>query len=274
MPFRKRTTRPTRPTQSFLAQEAFEIIDKDAGILPGLLARAIEERNASDGAFSLLVDISSMSRPMLADIVYQLSTIERADEVLVTFAYLPSTFVKLAAEYAPVAVTEPVTPEYAGWTSMPERPITAVVGLGYEYDLALGTIEYLEPTAAWIFMPTGEDRRYDDAVKQANRDLRGMLSDDRAMTYQVDNPARVHAVLESLVYGLLQTSRPILIPFGPKIFSLCCLLIARTYAPAVTVWRVSGESYARPGDREASGKVVCLKARFACRVEAHDCEMI
>jgi hypothetical protein len=250
--------------RAFLEQSAFEILPNDARLLPQILARSLKQRGGdAERDFSILVDISSMSRPMLADIVYLLSVMEEAESLLVTFIYLPAQFVKENSQHAPVAVTEPVTPDYAGWTSTPERPITAVVGLGYEHDLALGTIEYLEPTSAWVFLPTGEDRRYDDAVNNANRDLKDMLREERTMTYHVGAPARVYAILENLVFGLLQTSRPVLVPFGPKIFSLCCLLIARTYAPQVTVWRVSGEIYARPGDRKASGKIVALKTRFA-----------
>jgi hypothetical protein len=250
--------------RDFLNKAQFEIISKDSGLLPQLLATSIASYPINaERDFSILVDISSMSRPMLADIVYQLSMVERAASVDVTFVYLPAEFVKENAEHAPVAVTEPVTPDYAGWTSTPERPITAVIGLGYEHDLALGTIEYLEPTSVWAFVPTGEDRRYDDSVKQANRDLNEMLRDERVMNYHVDAPARVHAILENLVFGLLQSSRPVLIPFGPKIFCLCCLLVARSYAPQITVWRVSGETFAKPGDRKASGKIVTLQTRFA-----------
>lgn len=250
--------------RDFLNSTHFEILPKDSGTLPQLLATAIENHPAgAERDFSILVDISSMSRPMLADIVFELSKVERALSVTVTFVYLPAEFVKENAEHAPVAVTEPVTSDYAGWTATPERPITALVGLGYEHDLALGTIEYLEPTNVWVFVPRGEDRRYDDAVNQANRNLKEMLRDERVMNYQVDAPARVHAILENLVFGLLQSSRPVLVPFGPKIFCLCCLLIARTYEPEITVWRVSGETFAKPGDRKASGKIVTLQTRFA-----------
>lgn len=247
-----------------LKSAQFEILPKDSKPLPQLLATAMENQPAdAERDFSILVDISSMSRPMLADVVFELSMVEHAASLTVTFVYLPAEFVKENAEHAPVAVTEPVTPDYAGWTSTPERPITAVVGLGYEHDLALGTIEYLEPTNVWVFVPKGEDRRYDDAVNQANRNLKEMLRDERVMNYHVDAPERVHAILENLVFGLLQSSRPVLVPFGPKIFSLCCLLIARTYAPQITVWRVSGETFAKPGDRKASGKIVTLQTRFA-----------
>ncbi|MBY8828535.1 hypothetical protein [Hephaestia mangrovi] len=252
--------------RDFLNEAKFEILPKDTGEFSKVLATSIENHPTDEKRdFSILVDISSMSRPMLADIVYQLSMVERVAGMRVTFVYLPAEFVRENAEHAPVAVTEPVTPDYAGWTSTPERPITAVVGLGYEHDLALGTIEYLEPTSVWVFVPTGEDRRYDDAVNQANRDLKEMLRDERVMNYYVDAPARVHAILENLVFGLLQSSRTVLVPFGPKIFSLCCLLVARTYAPEITVWRVSGETFAKPGDRIASGKVVTLQTRFARR---------
>lgn len=251
--------------RDFLTDAGYEIkLNTSASIGHLLDAVLAEPASAVGGSFSLLIDISSMSRPMLANLVYVLSK-ERSRSIAATFTYLPATFVKGSAEHPPVAVSEPVTAAYAGWTSAPERPISAIIGLGYEHDLALGALEYLEPTAAWTFIPTGEDRRYDDAVKEANRSLSSMFSADRSMFYSVDIPTRLHATLEALVYGLIQTSRPILIPFGPKIFSLCCLLVARNYAPDVTVWRVSGETLSRPGDREASGKVITLKALFASR---------
>lgn len=248
---------------AFASSGGYEIIDNQPSAIADLLQESIEACGSErEVPFSVLIDISSMSRPMLADIVRLMSELDAPLGVIATFVYLPAAYVKGNAEHAPVAVSQPVTPEFAGWTSTPELPITAVIGLGYEPDLALGAIEFLEPTAAWAFIPTGEDRRYDDAVKEANRNLEVMLSDDRSMLYPVDDPARVHAALEALVYGLVQRSRPILIPFGPKIFSLCCLLVARSYAPSVTVWRVSGETLARPGDREASGKIVTMKVRF------------
>lgn len=252
-----------RSNSSYLTKAGYTITPNGDGGLHNLILEVLRKSTDQSNSLSMLIDISSMSRPMLADIVFLLSTMIDAEELLVTFAYLPAQFVKENAEHAPVAVTEPVTPNYAGWTTTPERPISAVVGLGYEHDLALGTIEYLEPNAAWIFIPTGEDRRFDDAVKQANRDLRQVLSDDRAMTYNVDVPTRAYAIVESLVYGLLRTSRPVLIPFGPKIFCLICLLVARVYSPEITVWRVSGEALARPGDRKASGKLITLRVRFA-----------
>ncbi len=256
--------------RDFLIDARFEIIQKGENVIPNLFAAAISNRHGRAlQDFSILVDISSMSRPMLAEIVYELSTVESVDSIAVTFVYLPAKFVKENAENAPVAVTEPVTPDYAGWTLTPERPITAVVGLGYEHDLALGTLEYLEPTGVWVFVPTGEDRQYDNAVRKANRDLKEILRDERVMSYHVDAPARVYAILENLVFGLLQTSRLVLVPFGPKIFSLCCLLVARTYAPQITVWRVSGEAFAKPGDREASGKIIALQTRFACSQTSH-----
>lgn len=249
--------------RDFLETEGFRFVDNSAYAIGEWLGAELARCASNcDRSLSLLVDISSMSRPMLAELIFQLSNLNIERSVNVTFTYLPAVFVRGSAEHPPVAVSEPVTPEYAGWTDAPERPIAAVVGLGYEHDLALGALENLEPTAAWAFIPTGEDRRYDDAVAKANRNLEVMLSEDQSMTYRVDHPMRVHAALETLVYGLLQHSRPILIPFGPKVFSLCCLLVARRYAPDVTVWRVSGETMSRAGDRTASGRVVTLKVLF------------
>ena len=253
-----------KSNQEFLDNAGYEIFGNTKHVIRQTLSDKIREYCRIDGQFlSILIDISSMSRPMLAEVVFALSKVETNCPFEVTFIYLPAAFVKQNKEHAPVAVSQPVTPEYAGWTTTPELPITAVVGLGYEQDLALGALEYLEPDSAWAFVPTGEDARYDEAVKKANRTLRPVLAEDRSLSYLVSEPERVFASLETLVYGLLQWSRPILIPFGPKIFSLCCLLVARAYAEKVTVWRVSGEAMASPGDREASGKIVTVRTAFA-----------
>jgi hypothetical protein len=211
----------------------------------------------------VLVDISSMSRPMIARTLLCLSYFRVPISLEVEFAYCPAKFVPPNSNNAPVTLTEPVVPELAGWTNRPDLPVSAVVGLGYEYEQALGTLEYLETGLAWAFIPFGEDRQYDDAVEENNKDFREFLTSANIHSYRVDRPFDCFLAIESLTYGLLRETRPILVPFGPKLFALLSMLVSLLYAPNVTVWRVSGDQSGEATDRHANGKLIFLQTRFS-----------
>ena len=118
------------------------------------------------------------------------------------------------------------------------RPPVLVLGLGYENDKAIGAVEYIEPAAIWAFEPTGHDERYSKAIRQANKTLWDVLPQEKRLLYSVYHPFDCFVSLESLTYGLVRESRPILVPFGPKLFAVCCLLVSFAH-PMVSVWRVS-----------------------------------
>src|SRR6185369_5500856 len=119
----------------------------------------------------------------------------------------------------------------------PELPPAVVIGLGYEQDKAIGIIEYIEPTMVWAFRPRGGDPRFETAVDEANSTFWDIVSPDRVIDYSVEGSLECLTLLESLISGSLSTVRPILIPFGPKIFAACCLLVASMHYPKVSVWR-------------------------------------
>ena len=128
---------------------------------------------------------------------------------------------------------------FAGWSGDPGRPLGLAMGLGYEPGKAVGGSAYLEPKQAWLFIPTGLDRKYDRAVEKANRHLLEAREPKWSIEYSVTRPIETLAVLDGLAYGQLQEGRVILLPFGPKVFALCCLLVACVHYPEVAVWRVS-----------------------------------
>lgn len=86
--------------------------------------------------------------------------------------------------------------------------MAAIAGLGFEFDQALGAIEFLEPAVAWAFIPFGEDDRYDRALQNANKELLAALAPEKVVHYNVADPYQCFVELESLTYGLLDSSRP------------------------------------------------------------------
>jgi hypothetical protein len=210
----------------------------------------------------VLVDISSMSRPMVADIVTWFSQISICQQLDVAFIYCPSKYVELGDQIYSMSYIGPVTPSFAGWINDTKRRLVAIVGLGGERGLALGAVEYLEATDVWAFLPGGVDSNYDAAAEKANSELLERIGPSRVVKYDPRNAFDCFCALEALAYGLLQRDRPILLPFGPKIFATTALLVAQFYKPRIPVWRVSGEQSGDPVDREANGAISVLGVKF------------
>ena len=104
----------------------------------------------------------------------------------------------------------------------------------------------------WAFRPVAGDDDYDSAVQLANGEWLTDLPGGCVHDYRVRDPFGCFVELESLVYGLRQMSRVVLVPFGPKIFALCSLLVATIYSD-VGVWRVTPGKFETPVDRVAAG---------------------
>lgn len=219
-------------------------------------------KDSGSDRLRLCIDVSSMSRFRMGVIALSLLEIVPHREAIVDFVYSIARFSPPPRESAPIEVCAPVVPGFAGWTERPEAPATAIFGLGYEDEKALGAMEYLEPARVWAFQPFGEDQKYDLVQKRANTNFLEQLSRDCLVDYRVDRPFHCFTMLESLIYGNLSDSRVVLVPFGPKIFALSCLIAAAVHWPRVGVWRVSSGQAEPAADRVANGKIVGLRTYF------------
>jgi hypothetical protein len=208
----------------------------------------------------VLIDISSTTRVRMAKLLVALRSFARVP-VRATFVYSLASFTHPPTENRPNSHVGPVTPEFAGWWEEPDRALVAVVGLGYEQDKALGAVEHLQAAEIWTFTPVSEVSQYSPALLEANRTLLESVPSHHQMNYRVQDPFDCFAKLESLIFGLSQYKNPVLLPFGPKLFSLISLLVALQY-PGLPVWRVSAEHREEPVNRKASGYVYGLEAEF------------
>jgi hypothetical protein len=208
------------------------------------------------------IDISSMSRLRMATWVSAVRNGVDGRSVVADFVYAPAVFSGSPGEHAPIVVSKPVVDEFAGWSAEPDKPSVAILGVGYERDKAVGAVQYLEPAAVWVFKPLGQDSRYEPAMERANQALWGVVPEENVLEYPVEKPFEAFMAVEALTFGLLRRMRPVLVPFGPKVFSLCCLLVACVHFPEVAVWRVSSGSYEPAVDRVAQGRVVGIRAEF------------
>lgn len=224
-----------------------------------MLAQAIL---TSDGPVRVLVDVSSMTRSRIAKICDAARLSASRADIRVDFVYTPAVYVDPPSSSPQIIEYGPVTAAYAGWTSDPMRQLTAIFGVGYEQDQVIGVVEALEPAEVWCFLPDGPDSRYLRSIHVSNETLWDEVAPDRRVVYDVMAPITAIENLESLVYGVLRERRCVLIPFGPKIFAVTCLLVAAMHHPHVSVWRVSSGSLEDPVDRVGTEFLTGVSANF------------
>src|SRR5262249_5022213 len=153
------------------------------------------------------------------------------------FWYSVATFTEPIDEEAPNVAAGPVVPAFAGWATDAGIPTSLILGLGYERDQAIGAVEYIEPAEVVAFDPSGADTQYANAINDANAQLWSMRPrPPRRISYDPGQVFPTFVALEGLVSGLVRRSRPVLLPFGPKVFTLLALLAAR-FHPTTAVWR-------------------------------------
>lgn len=223
-----------------------------------------ESNVGSRAHIRIAVDISSFTRSRLADILFAVFSRSRPrGRVSVDFIYSPAEYAGPPESSVGAITMGTVASGYSGTLRRSSLPLTAVFGLGYEPQLAVGAYEMLEPSVAWGFRPIGLDSRFGPAVDLSNDQLYRVLHDDKVVDYRLDDPLTLVSNLESLVYAMSADSRIVLIPMGPKLFALACLLVSlgeREIRPAV--WRIGQVDRRHPSQVVEDGRVVGLSVEF------------
>ena len=198
----------------------------------------------------------------MGHIIDAIRSLETRD-VFVTFRYSIAEFLPPTEDTAPTVTVEPVIPQFAGWTTRPDRPPAAIVGLGYETNKAIGIVDHLEiNNATWAYYPLGPVPEYYQQVLQANQSLLNIIqADGRCQPYDLSDPAQLFHEMNYLVDTLKPHFNTILIPFGPKLFALAALLVA-TLHDDIGVWRVSSGTLESPVSRKPSGHVISVAVVF------------
>jgi hypothetical protein len=211
--------------------------------------------NAPNNSIRIFLDVSSMSREMIANVSLALEVVSRKKRLEVFVAYAPSRFSNTHGP-APIRSARPIRPSLAGWSSQPDKPLGTIFGLGCESGLALGALQFLEPDKAWMFEPRGLDVRFDNAMKKANVHL-GTIFDVTRFEYDIVGPTVARGRCESLLNAIDGYFRVIIVPFGPKIFAWVALAtVVFAARKSVGVWTFSSKDQGVPVDRNAAGEVI------------------
>jgi len=138
-----------------------------------------------------------------------------------------------------------------------------ILGLGYEGGRGIAAIEEFEATSGWLFFSRGGHKEYETSVEKANELILRAPGDFFIVNYNVFEPVELIALFAKVVGEGAREGRPIIVPFGPKIFAFCSMLGAIRHPIETTVWRMSGGVADALTDRIATGQVLTLNIQFS-----------
>ncbi|CTQ48101.1 hypothetical protein JDO7802_00103 [Jannaschia donghaensis] len=215
---------------------------------------------------NLILDITSFDRSKMAELLLQVFRLKDALSQI-RLMYSPRTFQPFEmVKFDVVQSFGPVLPEFFGSADGFEKPLSLVLGAGYEFGKAVGAVDTLEPDHIYCFRPTGTDPRFDQHIDQANVNFSFMDKQENIFGYDLNDAYTLYSDLRRLVeYEGVERS-VLLLPLGPKLFAALSILIATVLHPTVMVWRHSTVSAAQPEtitDAETTGAIVEFAFRFA-----------
>lgn len=240
-------------------------------IYPNLSDAAFEETirsianeklsNPSNKANRVAIDISCFDRFRLAVLVRTLwGAIQSGSLMEIVFFYNIAKYTEPHGEFSFNTKLEPVHPSLVGSRPDPLSATVAVIGLGYEREKALGAAEYIEASEVFAFYPLSAVGDYSSSVQKENALLLSQLDQRHKFEYIVEDCGSLVSDLSSLVRGFIHRSSVLLVPLGPKIFALACLLTAMIHG-RVAVWRMSQMGIGETPDRHPSPHTSVVRVR-------------
>ena len=232
-------------------------------VAPESLIPTIEQEirfrlSLGDGRIVLGIDISSMQRTTMSSLVSFSMRSELLSQAELYLYYADAEFQE-PEKYPPVKQSAPIHADFCAPPLWADTPTKLVLGLGYEAGRSIAAVEEFEVSSGWLFFPIGGDSRYEMWVEESNALLLRARNRFFVVRYSVYEPIELIALLNKVISHDAEMGRPVIVPFGPKIFAFCALIVAQQYRPRVTVWRMSGGSADALSDRRASGSFLTLR---------------
>ncbi len=213
----------------------------------------------------LLVDYSCMPRSLFASI---LDTITRNDypsrKITAFFSYTPKKF-NLEAQKNTIRYLGPMISSKDHLKS--SKPVALIAGLDNSFRSTMELIRKLNPATVVAFVPGNRhDPGYRSSVLENNKRLLDSLDNNSIVSYEALEPESINSKLTSLCLDLRLKHEVVIVPQGPKSFSLISSLLSIRY-PDVKLWEIiTALKPDDPNDGAAEGEPIVLKVTF-CRDE-------
>jgi hypothetical protein len=208
-------------------------------------------------SIDILIDYSSMPKIWYSEIInYFISKEEDLNSVNIWFTYSPSEFTRSISSISN-KYNDPVKPILQG-----QKPIALIMGLGYEKGRAEEFTKMFNAKITYAFYANPSvDARYVQEVLDNNKTVLQNIKQEQIIPYPIYDLNTVNDSLTELCIDLRINHQVVLVPVGPKPFTLMCFILSARY-PDIKICRVSSIINSGVSDRRAVGDLVIYKVTF------------
>jgi hypothetical protein len=144
-----------------------------------------------------------------------------------------------------------------------KKPVTIIAGLDNNPKLLDEALSKIRPLNILAFVPESKtDPDYTASVAENNRSLLGKLNSGQIFRYDMNHPEAINTLLTSCCLDHRINHEVMIIPQGPKVFSMMALLLSVRY-PDIKLWEIIGKNGMQAqGEGLPASDPIIVKASF------------
>jgi hypothetical protein len=210
---------------------------------------------------NILIDYSCMPKKWVAVIMDNITRNNfKSKKINLFLSYTPKVF----EQTKKVSNTEYFGPIIQDKDNLNrKKPVTIIAGLDNNAKLLNEAITKIRPFNILAFVPVSRtDPGYTCSVSENNKSLLGKLNSNHIFRYDMNHPDAINSLLTACCLDHRINQEVMIIPQGPKVFSMMALLLSVRY-PDIKLWEIIGKNgrHAQGQGLPASDPVI-VKASF------------
>jgi len=144
-----------------------------------------------------------------------------------------------------------------------KKPISMIVSLDHNSGPVFEVVNKVKPQKLLAFIPhCSHDPEYSKIVRDQNRNLLERLDANNVISYECDQPDEINSLLTSRCLDERVSSEVVIVPQGPKTFSIMSMLLSVRY-PDIKLWEIVFKDHKpSPDHGNAAANPVIVKVSF------------
>ena len=119
-----------------------------------------------------------------------------------------------------------------------KKPVSMIVSLDNNHNTVMEAVKKVKPQKILAFIPNcTHDPEYSRLVQENNKSLLSQIDSVNIIRYEADKPEQINALLTSCCLDERVDSEVVIVPQGPKTFSMMSMLLSVRY-PDVKLWEI------------------------------------
>jgi len=192
--------------------------------------------NTSTHQLNIVIDYSCMAKKWYALIIDSITRNSyRASRINLFFSYTPKVFERKSGKHT-IHYVGPIL--FNRDNLKDKKPVSMIASLDNNLGSIMEAISIVKPQRLLVFIPRcSHDPDYTQLVLENNKSLLERLDSNSIVNYDADRPEEINTLLTSYCLDQRIASEVIIVPQGPKTFSMMSLLLSVRY-PDVKLWEI------------------------------------